>query len=657
MLSGGIGPDVINIWDHFDLIKTAYFGTASQRNDQNTLQAKKMSYHYCLFIHQIAYWNATSGLFEPSLATGRGERPGNDFIVATGTFSQHGGTRDQQAAAFMHELGHNLGLKHGGQDDINYKPNYLSIMNYLYEFDQSPIWNRPLDYSREKLKTLDESDLDEIDGLGVDYVSSYSRDWRFTARPVWYTFPTPHYEHQVDSFRNIDWSQTGIPLNSSVQANINNFPQWYPYIDSPGGEILESYEDWGHLNYDFRSSPSFPDNTHIDDPSMNEITTDVVELMHQAALNLHDIAITNITSSQSTINVSLFNQGGNEETFNLTVYANETSIASQTVTLARWNPTTITFTWNTIGVANGNYTISAYATPVTDETDTADNTYIDGIVQIKVLDNVPPVTTIDIGEPKYVFDTTIYLTSATPITLMAEDNPGGSGVASTAYRVHNATYSSGWLTYTGPFHFTHLAGGTYHLSYNSIDNLGNRETTKTTNIILSLIITESLPVDAFTRTVRGWDERGHYPDKENDDDCIYTQYNSKIMSWFSFKNSSAVSGAASRVSLHVQVKKDHGPGKDEHGSSGKDDHGPGKDEHGPSGGKIQFYLKASGVPETLVGEVDPSSTSWKWFSFDISSLLDSLEKINSAQLKVVSKADGKARLYVNAAYLNVTCGP
>ncbi len=31
----------------------------------------------------------------------------------------------------MHELGHNLGLRHGGMDDLNCKPNYLSVMNYF----------------------------------------------------------------------------------------------------------------------------------------------------------------------------------------------------------------------------------------------------------------------------------------------------------------------------------------------------------------------------------------------------------------------------------------------------------------------------------------------------------------------------------------------
>ena len=33
----------------------------------------------------------------------------------------------------MHELGHNLGLRHGGDDLPNFKPNYLSVMNYSFQ--------------------------------------------------------------------------------------------------------------------------------------------------------------------------------------------------------------------------------------------------------------------------------------------------------------------------------------------------------------------------------------------------------------------------------------------------------------------------------------------------------------------------------------------
>lgn len=38
----------------------------------------------------------------------------------------------------MHELGHNLGLRHGGDENTNDKPNYLSVMNYLYQLNGLP---------------------------------------------------------------------------------------------------------------------------------------------------------------------------------------------------------------------------------------------------------------------------------------------------------------------------------------------------------------------------------------------------------------------------------------------------------------------------------------------------------------------------------------
>jgi hypothetical protein len=88
------------------------------------------------------------------------------------------------------------------------------------------------------------------------------------------------------------------------------------------------------------------------------------------------------------INVTVKNEGNFTETFNVTVYANTTSVASQNVTLSSGNSTTITFTWNTTGFAKGNYTIWAYAWPVPGETDTADNTFVDGWVKVVVPGNV-----------------------------------------------------------------------------------------------------------------------------------------------------------------------------------------------------------------------------------------------------------------------------
>jgi hypothetical protein len=84
------------------------------------------------------------------------------------------------------------------------------------------------------------------------------------------------------------------------------------------------------------------------------------------------------------INVTLANQGDFTEIFNVTVYANTTSIATQTITLTSLNSTTITFTWNTTGFAKGNYTIWAYAWPVSGETDMDDNLLSNGTVLVGV---------------------------------------------------------------------------------------------------------------------------------------------------------------------------------------------------------------------------------------------------------------------------------
>jgi peptide/nickel transport system substrate-binding protein len=94
-----------------------------------------------------------------------------------------------------------------------------------------------------------------------------------------------------------------------------------------------------------------------------------------------DVAVTSVTLSKTVvgqgyslnINVTAANQGGHTETFNVTVYANTTTIETREVTLTSENSTTITFTWNTTGFARGNYTIGAVADTVPGETDTADN--------------------------------------------------------------------------------------------------------------------------------------------------------------------------------------------------------------------------------------------------------------------------------------------
>jgi PKD repeat protein len=98
--------------------------------------------------------------------------------------------------------------------------------------------------------------------------------------------------------------------------------------------------------------------------------------------------------------------------------------------------------------------------------------------------NVPPVTLLHIGEPKSMVNNITYLTSATPVKLIAEDNPYGSGLSLTAYRIYNATFDSGWINYMQPIYLTGLSDGTYYIDYQSTDVAGNIEPANTAIVVL-----------------------------------------------------------------------------------------------------------------------------------------------------------------------------
>jgi len=150
-------------WANFDTIKDGSF------------PAKWIPIaHYVL-------WADMMGPMDGSSGCSRGI-PGHDLLVTLGGWKDRG-TRLEQAGTLMHELGHNLGLRHGGNEDYNWKPNYLSVMNYMYQVDGLIVYGvrGVLDYSRFELDTVDESALDETVGMrpvpdtttDVDALSGY----------------------------------------------------------------------------------------------------------------------------------------------------------------------------------------------------------------------------------------------------------------------------------------------------------------------------------------------------------------------------------------------------------------------------------------------------------------------------------------------------
>lgn len=205
------------------------FGTAAERGRPDwgeARSAKAVAYRYCIF------GNTHGGTTSSGLA----ETPGNDFMVTLGGWTVPGGTPDEQAGTFMHELGHTLGLRHGGGDDVQYKPNYHSVMNYVW---QSPrLWYADswrLDYSDTVLPTLDERSLNEPQGIG----GPPDRE-----TPIGPLLINGRGRLTTKS-GPVDWNADGDPSDVGVSANVT-----FVREDAPSGlEELHGHDDWASLRY------------------------------------------------------------------------------------------------------------------------------------------------------------------------------------------------------------------------------------------------------------------------------------------------------------------------------------------------------------------------------------------------------------------------
>jgi hypothetical protein len=239
----------MNVWADFDTNKTAYFGTATERsnsNHVNILNAKKSVYHYNLWVNQ----------FNNDASSGISELPGNDFVVSLGSFV---GVVDYQEGTFMHELGHNLGLHHGGNVDTNCKPNYLSVMSYSRQFSIY-VSNRNLDYSNSTLASLDESSLNEPAGISSTNPVQTTIFWNGAGTSL-----TP-------TGVPVDWNGNGYATDTGVIQDINSIPG---ACTADGNEVENGYIDWANLQYNFTGDRNFPNGAHLGSP--DEMTTNQIE--------------------------------------------------------------------------------------------------------------------------------------------------------------------------------------------------------------------------------------------------------------------------------------------------------------------------------------------------------------------------------------------
>ena len=171
-------------------------------------------FHYTIMAHKYG-----GGATESS---GYAELPGDDLVVSSNWWLK---TERDVASTVVHELGHNLGLGHGGFESTNYKPNYNSVMNYIYQFpgvdtdcagcradcSEGEVFisgDGSIDYSRGGRNDLQEESLTESFGV----CSNVATDWNRNA--------------------SID--------GSAVAADIN---------DDGMQTVLEDYNDWANVYY------------------------------------------------------------------------------------------------------------------------------------------------------------------------------------------------------------------------------------------------------------------------------------------------------------------------------------------------------------------------------------------------------------------------
>jgi hypothetical protein len=143
---------------------------------------------------------------------------------------------------------------------------------------------------------------------------------------------------------------------------------------------------------------------------------------------VRDVAVISVAVSRNTtypggiinITVVAMNLGNLTETFNVTAYYDNFTIATQqAVDIDPNTNTTLVFSWDTTGLEPcNNYTISAEASQVPYETNLINNIYIDGWVKIKMLGDIDGDGDIDIyditsaaaayeteeGDPKWLPD-------------------------------------------------------------------------------------------------------------------------------------------------------------------------------------------------------------------------------------------------------------
>lgn len=212
---------------------------------------RKLLFHYAVFGNSLKV-DGSAG------SSGIAELNGNDLIIALGgySFSTEPGSGlnmlvNLQASTLMHELGHNLGLRHGGDENANYKPNHYSVMNYMYQFaglsaTPSSVHAAERYYLANGLKSKTLCGLVENSPCGDQFVLSYSDGSGADLDENTLTEGVNIGRGAVPG-AYADWDNNGSFSGGTFAWNINPRDDSFPTLKS----VLRDYNEWANLSLPF----------------------------------------------------------------------------------------------------------------------------------------------------------------------------------------------------------------------------------------------------------------------------------------------------------------------------------------------------------------------------------------------------------------------
>jgi hypothetical protein len=503
-------------WSNFD--------TASANFNAS---GRTLVFHHLIMAHDLRAKDSTSGISRNGATTAQFVTGASDFIVSLGSWTTDMmGTTLNQSATLMHELGHNLGLQHGGDTGDNYKPNYLSVMNYNVQ-NQGLIINNQngyIDYSRFLLPAMDEFNLNEQVGLNVT-AAAFPGTNGYPSADHYGTYyfcngddPSQVYPQQVNSFvGTVNWN-----CNKLQTKNGTTIISTVPYIDKTlvksdvnadgFGNVLingvqtalTSFNDWPALVY---TGGSVGGNGVGVAPLTS---TPSIEITHEQAsltIGLFGVEVSGMgrvrtaPNSQVTLQFVIKNAGQTDDTYTLTTAMQNgwpiNTPAPATVSIPAGGQTQVSVTYTVpSNAANGSFdklfvtAVSQTAPQIVDsmqvETYATSTPFPDSISTSAVFFGSQNVATTSAGQSIVVLNTgssTLSFGSVTTTAEFAQTNTCGTSLPVGASCVVNVT-------------FTPAASGTRTGTMTIDDGTGTAKTVA----LNGTGVTPGLPIPAVTLT-------------------------------------------------------------------------------------------------------------------------------------------------------------